>query len=197
MAKCTSCRKKFTPIYSSLQSTCSPKCALKVVKKQNKEKEKKQRKLHRADKERIRTKSQWIKLTQPVFNKYIRLRDHDKPCISCGRHDWEITEPLTGGKWDCGHFLTVGAYPELRFEPLNAHKQCKSCNGGSGKYTRKNHTVGQDYRENLIERIGLVNVEWLEGPHLIKHYTIEDLKQIKQKFAKLSNELQQAIRAQE
>lgn len=199
--KCLNCRKKFTPKYSSLQSTCSPKCAIEHVKRENKKAADKQakadRKAHREAKEKLRTKRDWIKLTQPVFNRWIRLRDHDQPCISCGRYDHEIPETYVGGKWDCGHFLTVGAYPELRFEPLNAHKQCKICNAGSGKYTRKNHTVTQSYRENLILRIGLDKVEWLEGPHDPKHYTIESLKEIKQKYAKMTNELTKNLKAQQ
>ena len=35
-----------------------------------------------------------------AFNQFIRLRDHDQPCISCG----ETHSPdLHGGQWDCGH----------------------------------------------------------------------------------------------
>jgi hypothetical protein len=74
---------------------------------------------------------------QQAFNAYIRARDADLPCISCG----ETNPPdLHGGQWDCGHFKTVGANPELRFEERNAHKQCKSCNAGAGKYTAKEAT---------------------------------------------------------
>jgi len=94
-----------------------------------------------------------------------------------------------GGSWDCGHFLTVGAFPELRFEPLNAHKQCKSCNGGSGKYTRKNKTVGTDYRERLVQKIGLTKVEWLEGPHEPAKYSIGDIKEIIKEYKAKLKEL--------
>jgi len=180
-----------------LHTTCSIKCALVEATKQREKKEKCEAKASRKElkeyREKNRTTAQWIKLAQPVFNRFIRLRDHAEPCISCGRFDWEIDEKLRGGKWDCGHFLTVGAFPELRFEETNAHKQCKSCNGGSGKYTRKNHTVGLEYRERLIERIGLEKVELLEGPHPPKNYIIDDVKKIKSKYAKLANELQKAL----
>jgi len=86
--------------------------------------------------------------------------------------------------------LTVGAYPELRFEKLNSHKQCKSCNGGSGKYTKKNHTVANQYRINLINKIGIEKVEWLEGPHQAKHWSIEDIKEIKKMYANKAKELE-------
>ncbi|MCK4793827.1 MAG: recombination protein NinG [Desulfobacteraceae bacterium] len=190
MRKCVVCKTKFKPKFSSLQRTCDIPCAIVDATEQNKRKIEKQRKKERQEtrqaKIALRTKSQWITITQPVFNKFIRFRDYDEPCISCGRYDWEIEEKLTGGKWDCGHYKTIGAFGELRFEEKNAHKQCKSCNGGSGKYTRKNHTVGQDYTENLIVRIGQADVDWLNGPHEPKKYTIEIIKQIRKKYAKMA-----------
>ena len=35
-----------------------------------------------------------------------------------------------------------------------------------------------DYRINLIKKIGQVKVDWLEGPHEPRRYTIEDLKEL-------------------
>ena len=97
---------------------------------------------------------------------------------------------LHGGQWDCGHYLSVGSHPELRFEELNAYKQCKSCNGGAGRYAGKNRTVSQQYRENLIQKIGVSLVEWLEGLHDAKHYTIDDLKEITAKYKAKCKQLQ-------
>jgi len=90
-----------------------------------------------------------------------------------------------GGVWDAGHFRSVGAAPEIRFEPLNCHKQCKSCNGttirnGSRIYVttfERQETVHKRYRANLIERIGLEQVEWLEGPHPPLKPTAIDLRE--------------------
>jgi hypothetical protein len=136
------------------------------------------------------TVSNWKRWVQDdAFNPYIRERDKDKPCISCGRYDHEIEEKLRGGKFECGHYLSVGSHPELRFDPLNAHKQCKSCNGGSGKYARKNHTVSQSYRINLIERIGIKNVEWLDGPHEPRRYRVDELKEMYDHFKSLTRKL--------
>ena len=73
-------------------------------------------------------------------------------------------------------FHGVGARPELRFEEKNAYRQCKACNGGSGRFAAKNATVHARYRETLIEWYGLPLVEWLEGPHEAKHYSKEDRK---------------------
>jgi hypothetical protein len=54
---------------------------------------------------------------------------------------------------------------------LNCHKQCSACNEHlSGNLT--------EYRKWLLTRIGQESLDWLEGPHAAKHYSIEDLKQI-------------------
>lgn len=128
------------------------------------------------------TISKWTKKVHAeAFNPYIRYRDRFDPCISCGRTEKEVIKALestVGGIWDCGHYLSVGSCPELRFDFRNAYKQCKSCNGGSGKYARKNHTVAGEYRERLISIKGIEIVEWLEGLHEMPRYRVEDLKNI-------------------
>jgi hypothetical protein len=57
---------------------------------------------------------------QKVFNTYIRQRDKLKPCISCGKN--------LGKTFHAGHFFSVGAYPNLRFNENNVHGQCVECN---------------------------------------------------------------------
>jgi len=92
----------------------------------------------------------------------------------------------------CGHYLSVGAHPELRFEPNNAHLQCTRCNGGAGKYgnfNNKGETVAKNYRINLIKKIGQAKVDWLEGPHEAKNYTIDDIKEIKSLYKQKLKEL--------
>ena len=46
------------------------------------------------------------------------------------------------------------------------------------------------YRVNLIKKIGLEWVEWLEGPHDPIKYTIDDLKNIKLTYRAKLKELQ-------
>jgi len=183
------CGNKFMP-RSSTQSVCSPLCAARKVAADNEKKariaEKRAKQEMREKRESLMTVSDWIKKVHSKYNPYIRARDADMPCISCGRGgDIEWT---SGGVWDCGHYLSVGSHPELRFEPLNAAKQCKSCNGGSGNYAKKNYDVAASYRVNLIARIGLERVEWLEGNHDPKKYTIPELKLLPEHFAKLIKE---------
>ena len=201
ICKNPACRKKFKPV-RPFQKGCCMDCDYEiamaaVMKKREQaaakakrdavEKAKQKRRDLRERKAQLKSRNDWVKEAQAEFNKFIRLRDASEPCISCG----EVNPPmLHGGQWDCGHYLSVGSHPELRFEELNAYKQCKSCNGGAGRYAGKNRTVSQKYRENLIQKIGLTKVEWLEGPHDAKHYTIDDLKGITAKYKAKCKQLQ-------
>lgn len=137
--------------------------------------------------------SYWMARAQTQFNKFIRARDIGLPCVSCGATESEVESQQgwkVGGAWDCGHYLSVGSHPELRFEQDNAARQCKSCNGGSGNYSRKNHQTARDYRAELIKRIGLERVEWLEGPHEPKRYRKEDYQAIEAEYKAKLKELQ-------
>lgn len=163
----------------------SRKDQIKAKKKQEsdlKKKEKEKRAFIRKRKEEIKTKPRLTKETQLIFNLSIRLRDYKEPCVSCGRYEHEIRDTFIDHKWDCGHFLSVGSHPELRFERKNAYKQCASCNGGSGQFTKKNYMVSKAYRINLIEKIGIGEVEWLEGDHKAKNYTHDQLRSLKIEF---------------
>ena len=192
--KAPDCNTMYQP-YSTLSRACSGKslykdkmmyCALVLVKIA---KEKKERKEFAERKKNLRTKSDWLKLAQTQFNKFIRLRDKDEPCIDCGQFG-SGEDHFTGGKWDAGHYLTRGGYPELRFDEDNCHKQLKTCNGGSGKYAKKNRTVQEGFRIRLIAKIGIEKVEWLEGPHEIPHYSIDDLKAIRERYRLKVKELE-------
>lgn len=150
---------------------CGERLAIDALAKKRAQEAKVARAAHRERKKAIQRPRDVRPGTQDDFNIMIRERDFFEPCISCSRYDHEIPEHHTGGKWDCGHFLTRGAHPELAFEPLNAHKQCKHCNRDrSGNATR--------YEENLIKRIGADKVAWLKGPHEPKKYTVEQLREM-------------------
>lgn len=171
------CAAKFTPQRLG-QAVCSPKCGL-AIKDVNGDKARKaldqiERKAIRAAKERIKSRADYLKEAQQAFNAFIRERDALLPCVSCGRHH--------EGQWHAGHYRTVGANPELRFEPLNVWKQCAPCN---------NHKSGDivNYRIELVRRIGPEKVEWLEGRHEPKRYTIEQLQEIKAKYRALVRQM--------
>jgi len=115
---------------------------------------------------------------QKSFNEFIRLRDKDLPCVSCDKpKDWH-------GQWHCGHFKTVGARADLRFNEDNASKQCSKCN---------NYLSGNlvNYRFELIKRIGeprvlALDVE-LPAPRLKASDYEEIHKQYQQKIKELKN----------
>ncbi|MGE8436798.1 MAG: recombination protein NinG [Pseudomonas palmensis] len=178
---CKACGGKFRPSFNSTQVVCSPKCALAHApanqQKARKAIDQRERREIKVRKEKLKSRADHLKEAQVVVNQYIRLRDADLPCVSCGRfHD---------GQWHAGHFRSAGGHPELRFEPLNIWRQCAPCN---------THKSGDlvNYRAELVRRIGPEKVEWLEGPHEAKRYTIEDLKAIKAEYRAKIKQLKEA-----
>jgi len=139
----------------------------KLIGKRKIENDKKKAQIQRKKKFQDNDKSLRKKEAQKAFNANVRFRDSSLPCISCNRHHT--------GQYHAGHYKSIGSSPELRFEELNCHKQCAPCN---------NHLSGniENYRINLIKKIGLDKVEWLEGPHEPKKYTCADLKEIEQYY---------------
>jgi hypothetical protein len=179
MKRCRVCREPFMPRLTTqpccYKYECQVTYATAHALKSHEKRVKADRKETREKKQALKTRSQWMKEAQVEFNRYVRLRDADLPCISCGR--------FHTGQYHAGHYLTVGSRPELRFCELNVHKQCSACNN----YLSGNIVA---YRMALVKRIGLDQVDWLEGKHEPKHYTIDDLKAIKAKYKTLCRELE-------
>lgn len=174
------CRKSFQP-RSALQRACSPSCALAYTQGRRAAKERREsRKWTRVQKEAIKTKPMLLKEAQRAFNAYIRARDADQPCISCGRYP--KLDPLTGGSMDCGHYRSTGAAPELRFDEDNAHGQCKHCN---------RHLSGNvvGYRIGLVNRIGKKRVEILESDLRPRPRTRDEIRYIRDHYRAKAKEL--------
>ncbi len=95
---------------------------------------------------------------------YIRARDSGKLCICCGRS--------LGTKFDAGHYLESGNNPQIRYDEDNIHGQSVYCNQYQGGNS-------DDYRGNLITKIGIDKVERLESMKggTVKR-TCEDYKEI-------------------
>lgn len=167
--RCKACTEQFTPT-RQMQKVCGRSCAERLVKAQaERERARTAQADRKATKQKLaalKPRSQWLKEAQAAFNAYIRARDEAAglPCISCDRHHQ--------GSWDAGHYLTVGARPELRFDEANVHRQCVPCN----QHLHGNLVL---YRIGLVKRLGSAEVERLEGPHDPKHYSIDDIKAIK------------------
>ena len=168
--KCKSCKVTFKPFLSTA-SVCSIECAVTMAKANTAKIIKKDIK---ARKQALKSLGELHKEAQPEFNKYIRLRDKGKPCISCQRHHT--------GQIHAGHYRSVGAAAELRYDENNVHAQCAPCN---------NHLSGNaiDYRINLINKIGIDQVEQLEGPQEPRRYRRDDIIAIKAKYKAKVKEL--------
>ena len=185
--KCCGCKDRYpadTIVKFPAGNFCSVNCASEYAtaksRKQReqaaKRKEKQEKKAHTKRKKELKDndKAFQTKKTQQIFNKYIRQRDIVCPCISCAR--------FHSGQYHAGHYRTVGANPELRFNERNCHKQCSACN---------NHLSGNlvNYRVRLLDKIGLEKVEELEGHHPPKRYTIENLKTLQRWFTRKTKRL--------
>jgi len=133
-----------------------------LVKKEREKKAKQERKETKKAKEALLTHRDYLKLFQTVFNTYIRERDKDLPCISCGKNNEK--------QFHAGHYRSVGSCPELRFEELNVWRQCATCN----TYLHGNLI---EYRKELINRIGVEKVEWLEGYQPSNKMLISEIKE--------------------
>lgn len=165
-----------------LQVVCGLKCVKKRssnIKKELKEKVKREREDIVKRKQALKTRSDWLKEAQVAFNRFIRTRDRDEVCISSGR---PLRLEALGGGYDCGHYLSTGSAPHLRFNEDNAHGQSKHDN----RYLSGNAV---HYRIGLIARIGLERVEALECDKTIVKWTIDDLRDIKALYDRKTKEL--------
>lgn len=179
------CRQYFKP-WNSMAKACCPSCALIVGRI---DAAKRQKAEDRKTKQRLKTRGDVLKEAQAAFNAWVRERDAGLPCISCGSQPSD-SNLATGSRFDAGHYRSVGANPELRFEPLNCHRQCVRCN---------QHLSGNvvNYRLNLIKRIGQDNVDWLERDHEPKHYGKQDLIEIRDYYRRESRRLSREREKQE
>ena len=177
--KCRHCKQMFQPTYCG-QNTCSFECKVALgvffAERSKAKREKAERIAEIAStkilREKLKTKSEWMREAQTAFNQFIRLRDQlaGHPCISSGQTlDW------SGNNVDAGHYRSRGSAPHLRFDERNCHAQSKKDN----RYLSGNAV---DYRIGLIARIGLEAVESLEADQTPKKYTIAELKAIKSHY---------------
>jgi hypothetical protein len=86
-----------------------------------------------------------LELAQKTVNTYIRLRDQNEKCITCGKEHPE----------QAGHYLPVGSFSGVRFDYININGQGHVCNEIGYGETKK-------YRDELIRKVGLKAVEDLE-----------------------------------
>ena len=171
--KCANCEKEFTPTHSTTQKVCSVNCDLEWTKKHPPKSYAKS--ISEADidkkieqfKKNIEKLSEIEALAKKIFQKWVRLRDENEPCISCQR-----TNALV---WNGGHYKKAEMYSGVIFHPYNVNKQCaRPCNHDlSGNEL--------NYRQGLIKKIGeheVIKLEQLANETRQYKYTREELYQI-------------------
>lgn len=106
-----------------------------------------------------------LKKAQETFNRWIRERDKDKGCISCG-----------GPVDHAGHYLSQGHHSAFRFNELNVNAQCCRCNTFL-------HGNLINYRAGLVKRYGENKVLMLESrPNVVKKWSIIELQSVIQLY---------------
>jgi hypothetical protein len=165
------CKVKFEQ-FNSLHCSCSPKCAISIVREKNEKKDKEIRQGARKQLESLLPASHWTKKAQAAMNTYIRARDYGQPCICCGS---EMNWHKMGGAVDASHLRGTGAAPHLRFNCYNIHAGCVKCN----RFLSGNITA---YRVRLVEKIGVERVERLENDNGVRKFSIDYLKRLAKIF---------------
>ena len=167
MPRCKHCKNKFEPIRFNMKYCLESDC-VRVWVESEKAKQWKEKKAKA--KQDLMTLSDYLRLTQQIFNKYIRLRDKGQPCISCGNK--------LGEKYDCGHFYSAGGHWSVRFDERNCSAQCVNCN----QYKHGNLIA---YGENLLKKIGISEFENLSVEAMkTRKFTKEELKEIMAEYKK-------------
>jgi hypothetical protein len=107
-----------------------------------------------------------LEQAQKVFNAWIRERDKDEGCISCGK-------PAN----QAGHYFPVKGHSYLRFHTFNVHGQCAHCNC----YLHGNQA---HYRQGLVMKIGEGEVLNLErySRHGVYKWSRYELEEIIKKY---------------
>ena len=183
MSKCKFCKQPATQKFG-LNYFCNSECAYNQIRALQAKKASKeasdQRKADRMRLVKLKTRSEWLRELQVVFNKFIRLRDKGLPCVSC-------QHPDDGSRQrHASHYKSVGGNPALRFEPNNCFASCSICN---------NYLSGNlvPYRVELIKRIGLAEVERLEGPQEPLKLTIPEIQELIKVYKQRCKELQSVL----
>jgi hypothetical protein len=140
--KCNNCKEQFIPRKFNFpycqKDDCESVGVKAVIAKSKQLEDKKWQARKKQTKEDLMTVSDWIKVVEKYFNKFIRLRDKGKPCVSCG-----VPYQST---FQAGHFYSAGGHWVIRFDESNTHSQCLKCNL---------HLSGNlmEYRKQILNRI--------------------------------------------
>lgn len=166
--------------------------AKKKAKRIKKESERKARVKLKEDKQRIKSYRQKLSEMQSIFNKLRRLqelkwfkdRGQEPTCISCGK-------PLGSDQWCNGHFKTVGARPDLRFDPVNSYLQHNHrCNKMlSGDIEGYKQGLKRRFGEDEARRI----MDYCNQEQPVIKWSDDEIAHIKQLWRKEIRELEREL----
>ena len=135
---------------------CSIECLYdhtkaKRIAKENEPKERQFKAMKVRVKETKETIGVLKKKLQAITNKLAKLVNHREDCISCG------VNLASQKQIDAGHFVAVGQCDPMRFNTMNIHPQCVSCNDFKGgnqlEYERRLRELkGNQYVDYLLEQ---------------------------------------------
>lgn len=158
--RCKNCKDKFEPIRFNHKFCLKDECIKAFVEEVKVQSWKVTKTRMKND---LKTTQDWLKEAQTIFNKYIRLRDEGKMCISCN------TIPK---KKNAGHYFSQGGHSNVRFDEDNVHLQCEACN----TYLSGNLL---NYQIGIEKRIGAQKLlELHERAHKEKRFSVEEIQEI-------------------
>jgi DNA-directed RNA polymerase subunit N (RpoN/RPB10) len=126
--------------------------------------------------EKLKTLGQYESDAKKEIQKWVRKRDSNLPCISCGT--------FTSDLWDGGHFKKAEIYSGVIFDEMNIHRQCRKCN----RFLGGNEL---NFREGLIARYGedyVLNIEKKALETRNYKFNKEELKELREKYRLLNKE---------
>jgi len=110
-----------------------------------------------------------LRKAQYTFNRWIRTRDKDLPCICCGSYNTS----------EAGHYYSQGLHSALRFNEVNVNLCCTKCN----KWMHGNLI---NYRHGLVKRYTQKQLDILDSigtRNPVKKWTRFELEQIIEKYS--------------
>lgn len=172
MKRCKNCKIPFKPRFNPLERFCwLEECktmeAMEKVHYNQSMRAKKSKIELKEWKTNLETLPSLMKKAQNQFNKFIRLRDSGKGCISCDK-------PLIN-KFDAGHYFSSGGHKATTFDERNCHGQCVHCN-------RYLHGNLLNYQIGIVKRIGDELFDLNKLSQNLKKFSKDEVKEILKKY---------------
>lgn len=135
------------------------------------------KKKERQRKESLKTIARLINDARVPFQKWIRARDANDGCISCGTVKSKI--------WHAGHYFKAELFTGMIFHEMNVNKQCEKCN----TFLDGNES---GYRKGLVKKYGseaVYELEEISDGNRMHKFTREELIEIKKEYQRRLKEL--------